>query len=551
MKPLYFLIALCCLSQGQLSAQEFSVYGHKPKIDSVWYYNVDKSTKPERMFCTHGGVQNFRLYVSGGSLQSNYVDDVITTNDKEWTEEDIKEAEAKFNEKNQALLEEMLEQENDERIESFEETLEEELVGDCWDAFYDLLNSWDDEDFSLCIDDCVGSAMECEMLTTAERIEGGKVGYRFVHQRSTHAADYDDEAEPPYTVEITYALEYYAEAWVYFRVGCVCLDNPDVMSTTPETPGELATVGVDVIASALDSTEKKAYVCVDVTSPNAVLLDSASALAKVLARLDFDQEIVVLDSADLDSEMPFIKVKILKDGKYVEGWVRRSVVCKEKSKREPVRHSGDIGEGSATKGAKGTVGPDIIDPPWDQIDLTEERMKPGYPFVTPDKTFPWIPVGAGVVGGGTLIYFLTRDDNKPTDCTFTASAITTNSTCGLANGGATINVSPADSYTYVWSNGPTTSSLQNVPAGSYSATVTRVGTTCTRVVNATITNVNPSFTATPIITDAHCGQNDGSAIVNVNPAGFYSITWSNGGSGETQTNLASGSYSVTVSAGGT
>lgn len=54
----------------------------------------------------------------------------------------------------------------------------------------------------------------------------------------------------------------------------------------------------------------------------------------------------------------------------------------------------------------------IILPPWDNISLTGDSMKPGLTAVLKiDKKFPWIPVGAGVVGAGVVTYIITQGDD--------------------------------------------------------------------------------------------------------------------------------------------
>ena len=72
--------------------------------------------------------------------------------------------------------------------------------------------------------------------------------------------------------------------------------------------------------------EKGMYVCTD-SNPNNVITDKASAFGKVLATLTMNQEVTVMDSDELDKNTPFVKVRIETDGKVIEGWVRRSVLC--------------------------------------------------------------------------------------------------------------------------------------------------------------------------------------------------------------------------------
>ncbi|MBI2272093.1 MAG: PKD domain-containing protein [Bacteroidetes bacterium] len=75
----------------------------------------------------------------------------------------------------------------------------------------------------------------------------------------------------------------------------------------------------------------------------------------------------------------------------------------------------------------------------------------------------------------------------------------TNITCTVTgSAGITVN-SGSVPYTYNWSNGATTSSIQNIPAGNYTVTVTD-GKGCTKTNAFTITSSNPAsatFTSTP------------------------------------------------------
>ncbi len=164
--------------------------------------------------------------------------------------------------------------------------------------------------------------------------------------------------------------------------------------------------------------------------------------------------------------------------------------------------------------------------------------------------FPWIPVIGGITGVGILTYIITKDKDNPTDCSFTASAQPTSSTCQLANGAIQVTINPQDNYTYQWSNGSTTPSLQNILPGNYSLTVTKAGTDCNRVVQVTVPNQDLSFDASLIATDAHCGIQNGNVQVNPNPAGSYTFQWSNGSTNASISNLSTGTYTVTISAGG-
>jgi gliding motility-associated-like protein len=129
----------------------------------------------------------------------------------------------------------------------------------------------------------------------------------------------------------------------------------------------------------------------------------------------------------------------------------------------------------------------------------------------------------------------------------------TNASCGLNNGTASVFVSGGIApYTYNWSNGASTTSLTNVPEGSYSVTVTGANG-CTAETTVTVAE-NPidlqvNFNVVPNTTCAATGN--GSINITVIPFGTYTYTWSNNATGTSLTNLQPGSYTVTVSAGGT
>jgi hypothetical protein len=196
---------------------------------------------------------------------------------------------------------------------------------------------------------------------------------------------------------------------------------------------------------------------------------------------------------------------------------------------------------------------DSVPFPWSEVDIIAAEAKVlGAGGVIEGGSFPWIPVIGGVVGVGTLVYFATKgnDEDDPVDCAFTATASTTSSTCGLSNGAVVLTVNPAGTYTYQWSNGASTPSLNNIPAGNYSVTVTRTGTTCNQVVSATVSNQNQSFNATIAAVDSDCNQPNGSVSVTPSPPGAYTYQWSNGATTQNISNLPAGNYAVTISAGG-
>ncbi len=128
--------------------------------------------------------------------------------------------------------------------------------------------------------------------------------------------------------------------------------------------------------------------------------------------------------------------------------------------------------------------------------------------------------------------------------TVTASATQTG--CAFSNGTAIANASGGTpTYTYLWSNGQTTSTATGLSIGSYTITVTDVngcsGVTTINISNASTPTINASGTS------AGCTVPNGTATANAsggNPGYFY--IWDNGETTQTITGLAIGTYSVLV-----
>lgn len=133
--------------------------------------------------------------------------------------------------------------------------------------------------------------------------------------------------------------------------------------------------------------------------------------------------------------------------------------------------------------------------------------------------------------------------------TGSVSAQTNVSCFGGNNGAATVTGSGGTAaYTYTWTpgslNGGTQSSLS---ANVYTVNISDANG-CTGTTSVTITQPSSALAASTTTTPATCGSNNGTATVT--PTGGtsgYTYAWSpSGGSSATASNLASGSYSVTV-----
>jgi len=121
---------------------------------------------------------------------------------------------------------------------------------------------------------------------------------------------------------------------------------------------------------------------------------------------------------------------------------------------------------------------------------------------------------------------------------------------GCTTGGAvTVTLSGGSpAFTYSWSNGSTNATLTNVPAASYTVKVTDAGG-CTSTSTTTVGNGGSTIDLSAVsTTNPLCfGQATGTA--SVSPAGGtspYTYTWNNSITTATNSNIASGIYSVTV-----
>ena len=129
-----------------------------------------------------------------------------------------------------------------------------------------------------------------------------------------------------------------------------------------------------------------------------------------------------------------------------------------------------------------------------------------------------------------------------------ASVTGTNVTCnGGSNGTASVTASGGtSSYTYLWSNGSTSTSLSGLSAGTYTVTVDD-GTTCQAVQSIVITEPT-ALSITIAGNNIGCsGFSTGSAFAFVTGGtASYSYSWSNGSTSNVAFALAAGTYTLTV-----
>ena len=117
-------------------------------------------------------------------------------------------------------------------------------------------------------------------------------------------------------------------------------------------------------------------------------------------------------------------------------------------------------------------------------------------------------------------------------------------TCGGTNGSVAL-VTTTNTLSYLWSTGDTTASINNLPAGTYTVTLTSPEG-CTAVTFHTLSNSNAPNIQLDSLKNT-CGASDG--YLQVQGTGGtppYSYQWSIGSSSTTLQNLAVGTYYLTL-----
>lgn len=135
------------------------------------------------------------------------------------------------------------------------------------------------------------------------------------------------------------------------------------------------------------------------------------------------------------------------------------------------------------------------------------------------------------------------------NCIMTGTGAGTNLSCsGANNGTATINlVSALNPVTYIWSNGGTTKTINNLAPGSYTVTATDASN-CPVVQTVQISSPQPLIATVASKTDVRCpSAADGSITVGVTGGVQpYTYKWSNNASSASIFNLAPGIYTLTT-----
>lgn len=180
---------------------------------------------------------------------------------------------------------------------------------------------------------------------------------------------------------------------------------------------------------------------------------------------------------------------------------------------------------------------------------------------TPGYTYMWTGGGTTATITGLLPgpYTVTVTDNNGCtavalvnvnayNCTASATAQSENVSCAGANDGtATIVVNNGVApYTYSWSNGATTSSIEDLAPGPYTGTATDAAN-CPVEVLVMITEPDPLLANASSTNESGPGSNDGTA--SAGPTGGtapYTYLWTTGDMTASIANLTADVYTVTV-----
>lgn len=118
---------------------------------------------------------------------------------------------------------------------------------------------------------------------------------------------------------------------------------------------------------------------------------------------------------------------------------------------------------------------------------------------------------------------------------------------GGSNGSATVTPSGGvGPYTYAWSNGATTQTINGLTAGTYTVTVTDA-VNCSETGSRTVTEPSQIDLSFNVTNESLPGANDGSIDLSVSGGTpGYSYAWSNGAATQDISGLSAGTYTVTV-----
>ena len=188
-----------------------------------------------------------------------------------------------------------------------------------------------------------------------------------------------------------------------------------------------------------------------------------------------------------------------------------------------------------------------------QIDLDIQGGTPGYTFEWSDgstgQSLADVPAGTYTVtatdaNGCTETATETVNEPAAIDLTLTPEDAACN---GASNGSVNLDISGGTpGFIYAWSNGANTQNLSDVPAGTYTVTATDANG-CAETSSAGVGEPT-AITTTTTVTNAGCaGATNGGIELDVSGGTpGYTFEWSNGSTDQNLSNVAAGTYTVTI-----
>lgn len=194
-----------------------------------------------------------------------------------------------------------------------------------------------------------------------------------------------------------------------------------------------------------------------------------------------------------------------------------------------------VDNGSATVVISGGVEPYTINWSDGHHTATVNMLEPGTYSVT-------VIDANGCTGSGNIDV----NSSQSLNLTFDSD----DATCTGANGSASVFIMGGMApYSFNWSNGGNTATLDNITAGTYNITVTdQLGCQGEGSVTVGSTNQNLSVSIAVVHQVTSCTSNDGELLATASLGSApYSYVWSNGQNTASATGLGGGSYTVTAS----
>jgi hypothetical protein len=133
---------------------------------------------------------------------------------------------------------------------------------------------------------------------------------------------------------------------------------------------------------------------------------------------------------------------------------------------------------------------------------------------TGDGSFTYTP-NSGFSGTGSFDYNVTDACGNTASgsvtitvqmvaCSITITSTLTPANCDLLNGAISISVNEPGTYQYNWSNGQTGSTINNIPAGTYTVTILETGSGCTEDFTLNLTEYPADYVSNIVITQPDC-----------------------------------------------